>query len=430
MIFTDLIFVFAFLPVYFIAVFCLSENWSKNTASLIGSLLFLIWGRSIYYALIVLPIFAVYLCGRLIPKFKYFEQLGSLIAVISAAVMTALLPNDGALVSSLISVGFILFALRALRYLSEVSGGLSPETNWLKLAVYLISFEGMLSAPVLSYAQSRKYLDTRRASLKKAADGLPIFIFGFARASLFGLVFERVRLSATEYEAFPWANAVWLIVITAAEAYVLISGLTEMSRGIALINGLPEERKISAFVPRTGLCAHVGELLPGLDRTVYETVCRMSASGFYISLFVMAALSAGLYSLERPAAACFIIILIGMAISGRYDGKIPAADGVFTAVVVAFSAVLLAGGGPDGLMKLFGSERYEYDITYILYYELTHRAFWLIAGLIFTSPLTRLISRCFERLAEKGGKRYAVARLCETAVCMLLLILSAAAAAQ
>ena len=57
MTYTDLLFVFGLLPAYIIIVFVCRENWEKNVASLAFSLVFILWARPAYYALVVIDLF-------------------------------------------------------------------------------------------------------------------------------------------------------------------------------------------------------------------------------------------------------------------------------------------------------------------------------------------------------------------------------------
>lgn len=431
MIFTDLIFLFAFLPVYIIFIYCSSESWTKNVISLIASLLFLIWGRSIYYVLILLPIFLIYLCGNIVHRFKYAEAAGSAVAMISAVVGVIFLPQKNTLPSALISVGLLLFALRAALYLKEVTDGEPCERNFISLCVYLISFEGMLVSPVLSYSQSKKYLSLRKATLKKAAAGFPVLIKGFARAAIFGLVFDQVRLAAFEYEAFPWLNSVFLILLTAGEAYVLTAGLADISRGISLINGAAVSPAAPAFIPRAGLFKHVGELLAGYDLAIYKIFCECSVAAFSVSMGICVASCTVLIFYGCGAAGCFALITAASALSARAGGRCRIADSVFSIAAVCAGMIVLAGGSPDGMARLFTAldpKLYQYDITYILNYELTKRLPWLVLGIVSVSPLWRIVSGYLRKKSGESESLYKAIKALDTVLCLILLIVSTAAA--
>ena len=65
MVYHQLTFVFVFLPVYLIGSLLLREPQAKNLLSAGLSLVFLVWGRPVYFALIIINIFLAYLAGRL-----------------------------------------------------------------------------------------------------------------------------------------------------------------------------------------------------------------------------------------------------------------------------------------------------------------------------------------------------------------------------
>ena len=142
MVYHQLIFVFVFLPVYLIGSLLLREPQAKNLLSAGLSLVFLVWGRPVYFALIIINIFLAYLAGRLQDS-KTGKRLR-----LAAAVLNTLSVLPGAfylaakndLSGGIAAVGLMGFALRQALYLLYTK---RPEKSPLRLTVYLISFEFM-----------------------------------------------------------------------------------------------------------------------------------------------------------------------------------------------------------------------------------------------------------------------------------------------
>ncbi len=431
MIYTDLIFMFAFFPVVVILTYCCSEDWSKNTFSLLGSLLFITWGRSAGFALIILPVLVIYILGNLIPKSGgILEALGDIVALGSASAAIIFLPDRGTLSHALLCTGFVLYALRAINYLKKVSEGMKPERKFLCVAVYLISFENMLIAPLASYDKVRDRLSSRRPELSKASEGIVKVIEGFAFSAIFALSFDAVRLSATEYSAFPWMNALILPAAVFFEIYAVVLGFGTTSRGMSLMLGFAPEKTSSALRPKANFSEHISEIWKTLPEFVCDCFAERSLAGFFISIAATAVLSGIFIGLGIGIAGFLGIVILGIILSSRREKTNPVAEAVFSAIFTVASVMILSYGSLDGIagfIKALDYSAYEYDITYALNYELTRRLPWLILGILAVSPLSGKLSRFIQRKASESEKAYAAYKTAETVFCALLLIVSAAA---
>ena len=424
MIYTDLIFVFAFLPIYTVACFICRENWTRDLVATAASLLFISWGRQWYYALIIIPVFLIYICGCLRQRFgAVFEVLGDIVAAASASVGVMMLTSESGLRPALLSVGSILFAIRSVGYLKEVSDGEAPEKSFPALAVYLIPLEGMLIAPLQGYSDYRA--KPRRATLKKASSGLAMFIKGFFKAAVFGLSFEAVRLAATEYEAFPWLNAITLIIVTIVEVYVITASYIEMSCGLFLVAGFSPRPETPAFKPLPQISWHVSEMWHSLPRFTERCFSDLVRAAVIVVITVTAFVSGS------NVGEFLGLILILMALENAVPKHHKVSDIIFTVVTMAVAFLVLVGGSMQGIASVLGAINpyaYEYDITYILNLELTRRLPWLIIGAIAVSPLYRMAAGFIREKMAESDKSYTALKIAETIACVLLLIVGTAAA--
>lgn len=436
MIFTDLIFVFAFLPIYLVASFCCREPWSKNAVAVLASLIFISWGRAlppVYYLLIMLPVAVIYILGFL-PLRKnglVFEIIGDAAAVLTAGFFAAASGTGLSLRSALISVGFMLFALRCILYNKDVASGAEPEKDFFALAAYFISFENMLIAPLADYASSKKALLERKPTLSKMSAGLSEFAKGFALAAAVGLSFDRVRLAAVEYEAFPWANALLLALVTVGEIYAVSAGILGMSCGIGLMSGLAPRLYTPAFVPRFRISDHVSELCEGFSGFVKRCLFERSAAGLAVSLAVISSVAVGAFIAFGAFAAAFVgILLLASVLEFMSERRSRAADSVFTAVLMllAFAVPIFGTAGGAGEFFSAFSADYGYDITFALYDEIMRSLPWLIIGVLAVSPLRRALGADVRRRMRESEKFYGAARIAETVICALLIVLATAAA--
>lgn len=431
MIFSDLIFVFAFLPIYLTLSFCCRETWAKNAVSAAASIVFIAWGRSRLYALIVLPAFIIYILARLKNKVGriVFEAVSDIFAAGFAGFCVVSLSRDNSLSSALISVGFLLFALRSVLYVREVAEGEPPERDLFALCAYLFSFENMLVAPVRGYSEMRKSLSGRKPTLAKMSAGLSEFIKGFALTAVCGLSFDRVRLAATEYEAFPWLNALALFGIIVCEAYVVSAGIKDMSSGLGLMNGFSSAEPISAFRPGLRLTDHVAGMWESFPKAVKSAFCGRSKAGTAVSLAALSLAAGAFIGFGAGAGAFVCIIAAAIVLEDFSTAKRPVYDFVFSAVMYIFAFAALIFGGAAGRFCIPSPSACDYDVTYALYDEFTRSLPWLIIGLLAISPLRRALNAFIRKRSDESESFYSAARIIETVLCAALLVFAAIASA-
>lgn len=429
MLFTDPVFVFAFLPIYLILLYCSGESGSKNLISALAGLIFIAFGRSIYYALILPAVFLIWLLGILTRRFPRPAVIaGTLISAIFAIIATLSLSEPSSLESIMLTSGLMIFVIKTAGYLKYCCRE-EPERNFLRICAYFISPENFLIPPLCGYGEMKKSLSERKFTLYKSSAGLAMFIENLAIASVCGLSCDIVRQAATEYEAFPWANAVTLFIITVIEMYVTVSAYAGMSRGIGLLSGFCKAVPEPAFIPAKSLHKHADSLYHGFSDTCAEA---FQGPGFEFRTFAGAFLiaSTAMFAMGNGTAA-FVLLMISAAAVSKKSGRGGVPGIIFATAVIIIGMLMLTCSSPDGVAKLFGAlniSKYDYDVTYILNLELKNRLLWIILGAILVSPARRFAAEFIRRKASEDDKIFTALRIAETVCCMGLLVICAAAA--
>lgn len=431
MIYSDLIFVFAFLPIYLTASFCCREAWAKNAVSVLAAIVFIMWGRQWYLSLIILPVILIYILGFLPKRLqKIFSILFGAAAAGFSVFAAVYIGSDGSLASSLLSVGMCLFALRCVDYESEIAHGLEPERDFFALAAWLLSLENVLICPLETYESSRKRLHSRKVTLSKMSLGAVMFIKGFAKTAVCGLACERLRLAAISGSAFPWMNALFSVGAAVLGGYITVSGVLEMSCGMGAMNGFSPKAEISGFVPRFRISSHIEGLWGGLPGFIKGCFCRTGRSSA-ISLVCISLLTGVLFSFGAGAAAAFGIIVIAIIIEGNSSENEKPSDLILSVAVGLAAALLLGCRSPQGTVGFFVAldyNKYGYDITYALNAEFWRSLPWVAIGLIVLSPLPSLFGGAIRRKMRESDSFYAAARVAETVLCIVLLVIGTVAA--
>ncbi len=429
MIYTDVLFVFAFLPLVLAITFMLREPWERNIAVLVASIVFLCWGRQLYYALIVLPVFAVYLAGRLLSRSysKSVHAAGAACAVAAALVGVLSLDDITSVSGWVCSAGFMLFAARSVVYLNEVKNTRTAENDFLSLAVYLMSFEFMLISPLCEYSSVKEGIKARRLSLAKMASGMEGFIFGLARVAVLGFAFERVRTAALYSEATPWMNSLVGLAASAIEIYILFAGFCEMSHGLALMGGVSVENEIASIGIKGTVTQHVADFYEGGAVVIrkYLSFGKNAAWGLILaSLCVGVCFGAGL------GVCSFISLLLLMMMLENLGGTKTFADGIIAFIVLILGYFVLAANSPEGVGAFIASldkTAYDFDISYSLYSEIKRSALWLVLGVVSITPVYKW---CYMQIREKmasSDRVYGVMRCVGAVATVLLLAISTVA---
>lgn len=426
--YTDILFVFAFLPITLALMFMLREPWEKNALSVIASLVFISWGRHLYYALIILPVFLVYIAARIMSKksSKLAHIFGTAIAFISALFCVISLGESKTVLGSVCQIGFLLFAVRAALYLNEVKNGLDAETDFLSLAVYLISYEFILISPLAEYSLVRDDIKARNMSLSKTAYGLEGFVFGLARVTVLGFALERVCNAAVLDGISPWMNQIILIVASAVEIYVIIIGFCEMSSGLALIGGISLPNEVGSIELHSTVCDHVGDFYYGGKYVIKKNFSgKKSAWQLVLTSIVVGAC----FGVGAGAPAFLALLVLAMMIESLSETK-TFADGVLTALVLAVGYFILGVSSPKGFgafVLALNKSAYDFDISYALYSELMRSLFWIALAIISITPAYKWIYTFIREKMASNERAYSTVRGLGAAVTVLLLILSTVA---
>lgn len=430
MIYTDLIFVFVFLPIYAVLMLALREGYQKNLAAVLMLLVFFLWARPLYYALIFLNIFTVYAAGRLSTRKNYavIRTAVSVLAAVSVLPAAIALAADNTVKGAVAAFGAALFALRCVLYLRDAEDG--GEKNLLNLCVYLISFEFMAISPVLSYSEIKEGISDRRPNLAMLASGMERFCGGLAAAAVLGYSLERVRQAALFSGAVPYINALVGVLAAAVEFYVLICAYLAMSEGLCLIGGYRIKMWDSSFTPRSLVKNHLGYAYLSLAAVLNSLISQTKPYGLLAGLAVSCLVIGAGLGFGAGAAALAGIIMAAMLMQALFESKKSIASGVFTAIAFALGFVVLANGSLTALgdwFAAFSPGRYEFDISYALYVRLKDGWAWLVIAAAYASPLRRIAERWIREKMSASGAAYGLARALGAVLSGCLILISAAA---
>lgn len=263
MVFSDIGFIFFFLPVFLFLYFFIPQRF-RTPFLFAGSLVFYLIGsleRPEYFFLLILTVILTYFSGLLISKFKkrkkpifvftlillfgtliFFKYTDFLFSGINGVIAFSGVSEDAflPLLNLALPLGLSFYIFQAVSYVADVySEKYAAERSFVKFGAYLCMFPYLLSGPLVSYDRIRKDLTGKRFSLEDFSEGLKIFVLGLGLKVILannvgGLWRETVKIGFDSVST-PLA---WLAVAAYSfQLYFDFYGYSLMAKGLGRILG-------------------------------------------------------------------------------------------------------------------------------------------------------------------------------------------------
>ncbi len=254
MVFSSLIFLFIFLPI-FLLVYKLTPTVAyKNMVLFIFSIIFYAWGEPSYIFLILFLIAFNYILAR---QIEADEKAGKANLIFSLVVNVGVLfifKYLNFLISNLnfifglelssvnlkLPIGISFFTFQIISYLIDVyRKEVKAQKNILNLGAYIIAFPQLIAGPIVRYSTIEKQLEGRTESLKNFTSGSRRFIIGLSKKVLIANAMAEVVETILRYEAFEYKaiGSILMIVCYTFQIYFDFSGYSDMAIGLGRMLG-------------------------------------------------------------------------------------------------------------------------------------------------------------------------------------------------
>ena len=256
MIFSSVLFLFRFLPLFLICYF-LAPGRMKNIILLLGSLIFYAWGEPVYVVLMLFSTISDYVHGLQLEKAKAAGKSGRgwlVSSVIINLLMLGFFKYSDFLIGNCNSVfgtqipllnlplpiGISFYTFQTMSYSIDVyRGEVKAQKNLLDFAVFVTMFPQLIAGPIVKYKTAAPFLNRRSHSVETAAYGIRRFVVGLAKKVLFannaGLIWTEI--SAMNLSELPAATAWFGIIAYALQIYFDFSGYSDMAIGLGAMVG-------------------------------------------------------------------------------------------------------------------------------------------------------------------------------------------------
>ena len=420
MVFSSLLFLFIFLPIFLTIYFILPKNF-RNIILFLGSLVFYAWGEPIYVSIMIFSTVLDYTCGRIIDHFrehKLIPKLGLGLSLLGNLGMLGffkyadffientnnLLGTHWDLLRIALPIGISFYTFQTMSYTIDLyRGNIKVQKNIIAFGAYVVMFPQLIAGPIVTYSNVEKEINQRTITFEDFGEGAIRFIEGLGKkvliANNIGLLWDQIL--STPISELSIISA-WLGAIAfGLQLYFDFSGYSDMAIGLGRMLGFyfPENfnypymaKSVSEFWRRWHMT------LTGWFREyVYIPLGgnRVSKPRFYLNIFIVWFLT----GFWHGAGWNFIIwglffavlMIIERGFLLRYLEKLPSLISRFYLLfVVAVSWVLFAhnslGEALAYLKVMFGLDAHPLVNTSSLY-ALTNFYVLLIIGVLFSTPL-------------------------------------------
>ena len=255
MIFSSLLFLFWFIPIFFIIYYICPEK-ARNVVLFLGSIIFYGWGEPKFLILIFISIAFNYLAGRLIEKYEsdtarkivliaamafdfgelfFFKYINFFISNINGIFGTSL--NK---VEVILPLGISFYTFQIASYVIDVyRGKINAEHSVLVLGTYLSMFPQLIAGPIVVYSDVSAALKKRTVDLQGISEGISIFILGLGSKVL---IANNVGALFTEAGKIGYGNLsmplAWLSMLAySLQIYFDFNGYSLMAIGLGKMLG-------------------------------------------------------------------------------------------------------------------------------------------------------------------------------------------------
>ena len=420
MVFSSLLFLFIFLPVFLTVYFILPKNL-RNLILFLASLMFYAWGEPVYVSIMIFSTVLDYTCGRIIDHFrahKLIPKLGLGLSLIGNLGMlgffkyadffisntNALLGTHWDLLRIALPIGISFYTFQTMSYTIDLyRGKIQVQKNIIAFGAYVSMFPQLIAGPIVTYATVEKELNHREVTFEDFGLGAMRFIEGLGKkvliANNIGLLWDQILNTPINNLAIIGA---WLGAISfGLQLYFDFSGYSDMAIGLGQMLGFrfPENfnypyiaKSVSDFWRRWHMT------LTGWFREyVYIPLGgnRVSKPRFYLNILIVWFLTgfwhgAG-WNFILWGLFFAVLMIIERSFLLKYLEKLPSFISRFYLLfVVTISWVLFAHDSLEQaisyLKVMFGIGTNSFINTPSLY-AITNFYVLIIIGIVFATPL-------------------------------------------
>lgn len=435
MVFSSLLFVFWFIPI-FCALYYIVPGRARNTVLFLGSIVFYAWGEPKFLILIFVSIIVNYIGGRMIERGRARSEVsngevkatGAMLAMIITLVFDFgmlfvfkytdfFIENINSIFGMALSktnltlpLGISFYTFQIASYIIDLyRGKIKAEHNILNLGTYLIMFPQLIAGPIVVYSEVSEQLRERKITFDAVEDGLITFVIGLSSkvliANRVGQLWDDIEMIGYENISTPLA---WMGVISfSLQIYFDFNGYSLMAIGLGKMLGFD--------IPRNFNHPYVSKSLTEFWRRWHITLSswfreyvyiplggnRKGTARTYVNLFIVWLLTGFWHGAGWNFILWGLFFFVALTIEKLWvkdwGDRHPIPAHIVTVILLGLSWMIFAITDMHDMRVFFGRLFAGEAATDCLYY-LRNYGVIMILGCVLSTPL---ISRVFEKCRRK-----------------------------
>lgn len=201
MVFSNLFFIYLFLPLKLILYYAVPNKTWKNVVLLLFSLFFYSWGEPVWVFLLMLTAFLDYTWAKCIEYFNLTgQQRRKKIALIASLVfdlgMLGVFKYSGFVVENInlltglslpvpqiaLPIGISFYTFQTISYVLDVyRGQVAAQKRYYKYLMYLSSYHQLVAGPIVRYSDVAAEIENRTVSAQDFSEGITRFCLGLTK---------------------------------------------------------------------------------------------------------------------------------------------------------------------------------------------------------------------------------------------------------
>lgn len=201
MVFSNLFFIYLFLPLNLILYYAVPNKTWKNVVLLLFSLFFYSWGEPVWVFLLMLTAFLDYTWAKCIEYFNLTgQQRRKKIALIASLVfdlgMLSVFKYSGFVVENInlltglslpvpqiaLPIGISFYTFQTISYVLDVyRGQVAAQKRYYKYLMYLSSYHQLVAGPIVRYSDVAAEIENRTVSAQDFSEGITRFCLGLTK---------------------------------------------------------------------------------------------------------------------------------------------------------------------------------------------------------------------------------------------------------
>ena len=257
MVFSDLFFLFAFLPTfvvcYLIAAALGRGNTLKNLVLVLFSLVFYAWGEPVYVLLMVATVVMNYFAGLAVDAAQSHRKAAMATAVAMNVAVLGVFKYAGFIATTLndvgisvpvpqisLPIGISFYIFQSISYIVDVYRRESPvQRRFYNLLLYVSMFPQLIAGPIVRYGTVAEEITRRKVTAADVAEGVWRFIIGLTKKVVIANQLSEIS-SRLLTDGLPHltTTGAWVgIVAFTLQIYYDFSGYSDMAIGMGRAMG-------------------------------------------------------------------------------------------------------------------------------------------------------------------------------------------------